>query len=100
MAWSKNTRYPAYYDGTIDADTLDPELATSDSDGLMSKEDKAKLDSIKFDGGTLTPVVKAEDVIKDDNHQFVTKEQIKKWDQAATTGGIEYDEENEMLVFN
>lgn len=44
MAYS--IRYPSYYDSSIDDATLDPELATHTSDGLMSKEDKIKLDSI------------------------------------------------------
>ena len=44
----RKNRYVSYYDASIDDETLDNELASSTSDGLMSKEDKIKLDSIQL----------------------------------------------------
>lgn len=98
--YSKGYKYPSYYDGTIDDSTLDPELASSDSDGLMSKEDKEKLDSIKVDGeGGISLDVKASNVTTDEHHKFVTEEQIKKWDtSAAPSSKMEYNEVDEALV--
>lgn len=101
--YSKGYKYPAYYDGTIDDATLDPELASSDSDGLMSKEDKVKLDSIKFEGeGGISVDVKASNVTTDEHHKFVTEEQIKKWDESSETASkkMEYDEDEEALVIS
>lgn len=99
--YSKGYKYPSYYDGTIDDSTLDPELASSDSDGLMSKEDKEKLDSIKVSGGGISLDVKASNVTTDEHHKFVTEEQIKKWDTSASASSkMEYDEIDEALVIH
>ena len=77
-----NKRYPAFYDASIVETTLDNELATPEKDGLMAREDKAKLDSISVSGdGTVE--VEAEDVICDSNNRFVTDEQITTWTSKA-----------------
>lgn len=95
--YSKGYKYPSYYDGTIDDSTLDPELASSNSDGLMSKEDKVKLDSITIGSeGGISIEVKASSVTTDENHNFVTEEQIKKWDNSSKK--IEYDKDKEALI--
>lgn len=83
MAYNKNVRYPSYYDSSIDDATLDPELATPDSDGLMSKEDKVKLDSIIYEGGEISQVVKASNVVVDSEHRFVSDIQKAEWDAKA-----------------
>lgn len=73
----RKKRYVAYYDGTLDDDDLDPELASSERDGLMSKEDKVKLDSITNNNST--PItINATDVICDSEHRFVTDTLIAK----------------------
>lgn len=95
--YSKGYKYPSYYDGTIDDKTLDPELASTDSDGLMSKEDKVKLDSITIGSeGGISVEVKATDVKTDETHNFVTKEQIEKWNSSSKQ--MEYDEDEEALI--
>lgn len=78
----RNKRYVAYYDGTLDDETLDPELATSERDGLMSKEDKEQFDKLlKGEGLKIT----ADNVICDSNNRFVTDAQIEKINNAITT---------------
>ena len=95
--YSKGYKYPSYYDGTIDDKTLDPELASTDSDGLMSKEDKVKLDSITIGSeGGISVEVKATDVKTDETHNFVTKEQIEKWNNSSKQ--MEYDKDEEALI--
>ena len=95
--YSKGYKYPSYYDGTIDDSTLDPELASSNSDGLMSKEDKVKLDSITIGSeGGISVEVKATDVKTDETHNFVTKEQIEKWNSSSKQ--MVYDEDEEALI--
>lgn len=94
----RKNRYPSYYDASIDDETLDTELATDKTDGLMSKEDKAKLDRISEDG-TFEAIVKAEDVICDADNRFVSDEQIAKWDNNSSSIEAEYDEEEEALIF-
>ena len=78
-------RYAAYYDASVVDDTvLDPELATEFKDGLMAKEDKAKLDKIiTHEDGTIGSEVHADDVICDDDNRFVSEEQISNWDSKA-----------------
>jgi len=98
MAQLRQNRYPSYYDSSIDDDALDNELASPTSDGLMSKEDKIKLDKIS-DSGNLQVEVKAADVIEDKDNMFVTEKQIEKWDSMTKAVNIEYDEEHKALVF-
>lgn len=77
----RNKRYVAYYDGTLDDKALDPELATSERDGLMSKEDKEQFDKLlKGEGLRIT----ADNVICDPNNRFVTDVQITKINNAIT----------------
>lgn len=52
MTQLRKVRYPGFYDASMDDETLDNELATPTSDGLMSKEDKIKLDKISETGGS------------------------------------------------
>lgn len=81
MAQLRKNRYASFYDASMDDATLDNELATATSDGLMSKEDKIKLDRIS-DGATGGPV-NVENIIVNDQKQFVSKEQINRWEAAA-----------------
>ena len=55
-------------------------LATISNDGLMSKADKTKLDSINLnaDGGIIVKP-NASDVAQDSEHRFVTDTQIAEW---------------------
>lgn len=84
---SPNKRYPSYYDASLDnEDILDCELACPTSDGLMSKEDKVKLDSINLgEGGNIivNPEVKASNVIQDNEHRFVTDTEKDYWNNKA-----------------
>lgn len=67
-----------YYDGSFDQEKFDNQmLATVNQDGLMSKEDKTKLDELT--GGT-TNSIEAGNVVQDETHRFVTDEQITAWD--------------------
>ena len=70
-------KFTSYYDGTFDQEDFDREhLATKDQDGLMSKEDKAKLDELAG-GGEST--VEAANVVEDATHRFVTDEEKTAW---------------------
>ena len=118
-------RYPSFYDSSIDEDALDNELATHHTDGLMSKEDKQKLDMLTGESATFSADIITETVEKqfvtieqkskieciktedgsicvDANHvettvdrQFVTVEQKQKIEQSIAA---EYDAESETLV--
>lgn len=94
MAQMRKNRYVGYYDASMDDETLDNELATPTSDGLMSKEDKMKLDKIS-EGSTSGPV-NAEDVIESEDKKFVSDEQIAKWDSSSHT--IEYDPDRQAII--
>ena len=94
MAQLRKNRYASFYDASMDDETLDNELATPTSDGLMSKEDKIKLDKMS-EGGTSGPV-NADDVIESDDKKFVSEEQIAKWDSSSHS--IEYDAERKAIV--
>lgn len=87
-------RYPSYYDSSVDDEVLDNELATHLNDGLMSNQDKIKLD--KIDVESLTANVNASDLIVDDKHMLVTKEQIEIWNNKSSS--VEYDEDRSSLV--
>ena len=78
MAQMRKNRYVGYYDASMDDETLDNELATPTSDGLMSKEDKVKLD--KISEGSISGPVKADDIIETEDKKFVSNDQIAKWD--------------------
>ena len=93
MAQMRKNRYVGYYDASMDDETLDNELASETSDGLMSKEDKAKLD--RLTEGSSGPV-KAEDVVESEDKKFVSNEQIEKWNSASHN--IDYDEERQAIV--
>ena len=74
------------------------EKATAQADGLMSKEDKNKLDNLSTDdikvsgaeGTTLTQKlaapIPATQITEDETHKFVTQEQITKWTTGADIG--------------
>ena len=70
------------YDGTFDQDDFDKELlASKDQDGLMSKEDKVKLDELTGGGsGESSTTIEAANVIQDKTHMFATEEQLSKID--------------------
>ena len=80
----RKNRYASYYDASMDDETLDNELATDTSDGLMSKEDKMKLDSIQI-GGSGSVKIPASEIIPDENNQFVTSEDKQKLDSLEVT---------------
>lgn len=93
MAQMRKNRYVGYYDASMDDETLDNELATPTSDGLMSKEDKIKLDNITE--GSSGPV-KAENIVESEDKNFVSKDQINKWD--SSSHNVTYDPEKEAIV--
>ena len=93
----RQNRYPSYYDSSIDDDALDNELATPKNDGLMSKEDKAKLDNLP-ENGCLE--VKASDIVQDENNMFVTQQQIDNWNQINTKTKVDYDSDRNALIFH
>lgn len=95
----RKNRYVSYYDASIDDETLDNELATESNDGLMSKEDKIKLDSIsvKDDGSVGVDVeVPASKVIQDENNQFVSEQEKQKLESIEVTedGKLAIDADN------
>lgn len=63
-------------------------LVSANLDGLMSKEDKYKLDSIDFDANYYVhPEFHYPTIIQEDeNHRFVTDEQIESWNSKAGAG--------------
>ena len=75
------------YDGTMTEEDLEPVLATQEQDGLMSKEDKKKLDSMSEGGGGSTPIesIDASKVIQDETHRFVTDVEKTTWNSKAGT---------------
>lgn len=84
MAQLRKNRYASFYDASMDDETLDNELATATSDGLMSKEDKIKLDGITVTdtGGVKIPATNIE-TTKD--HQFISEEEKQKLNGLETT---------------
>lgn len=95
MAQMRKNRYVGYYDASMDDETLDNELATPVSDGLMSKEDKIKLD--KISEGSISGPVTAENIIESEDKKFVSNEQIEKWNSSSHR--VEYDPEKEAIVY-
>lgn len=82
----RKNRYAGYYDASMDDETLDNELASETSDGLMSKEDKIKLDKmIVSEDGSVNINVNASEIITDESHQFVTEEDKQKVDNLLMT---------------
>lgn len=79
MAQLRKNRYASFYDASMDDETLDNELATATSDGLMSKEDKIKLDGITVTdtGGVKIP---ASNIVPDKDNQFISEEDKTKLD--------------------
>ena len=75
------------YDGTMTDEDIDLMIATEDQDGLMSKEDKKKLNSLTTggDGSATVDSLEASKVVQDATHRFVTDTQISTWDAKATT---------------
>ena len=75
------------YDGTMTEEDLKQVLATKEQDGLMSKEDKIKLDSLTSgEGGSGTiESIEASKVVQDASHRFVSDTQISTWDSKAGT---------------
>ena len=90
--------------------------ATTTTDGLMSKEDKSKLDNLNTDDikvgtgeeqTTLTDrlaAIPATDITQDETHKFVTDEQIQQWTEGAgienatiTTDGLMSKEDKQKL---
>lgn len=94
MVQMRKNHYVGYYDASMDDETLDNELATPTSDGLMSKEDKIKLDSMS-EGGSSGPV-KADNIVETSDKKFVSEEQIKKWDSSSHE--VTYDPNKEAIV--
>lgn len=79
-------RYVSYYDASMDNETLDNELANHRTDGLMSKEDKIKLDNIQIDEqNIIISNIRAVNVISDEDNRFVSDEQISTWNESITS---------------
>ena len=64
-----------------------PQLVSSSKDGLMSKADKIKLDTIAANANNYThPTTHAATIITTDStHRFVTDSQISTWNNKAST---------------
>ena len=89
----RKNRYVSYYDASINDQSLDNELATNTTDGLMSKEDKIKLDSINIGGdGSIGVQVNASDIITDEQNQFVSEQEKQKLES------IEVNEERSSSI--
>lgn len=74
-----------YYDGTMTEEKYEETvLASSDNDGLMSKEDKIKLDELAGAAGKEI-TVKASNVTEDESHRFVSDDQILAWNAKPET---------------
>ena len=71
----------SFYDGTMTDEDLDIMLATETQDGLMSKEDKIKLNSMS-DGGSIESI-SASKVTQDTDHRFVTDIEKSTWNAKA-----------------
>ena len=70
-----------FYDGTFDQEDFDKEvLASKDQDGLMSKEDKAKLDELTGGESSNITTIEAANVVEDADHMFATESQLAKVD--------------------
>ena len=95
MAQLRKNRYASFYDASMDDETLDNELATATSDGLMAKEDKIKLDSITVTdaGGVKIP---ATNIVPDKDNQFVSEKDKQKLDSLDINedGTVAVDAEN------
>ena len=72
-----------YADDTENASSAD--VATQSFDGLMSKEDKKKLDSIAPGAGTGVSQVEASNVLLDADHRFVTDKEKETWNSKPNT---------------
>lgn len=69
-----------YYDGSLDQDKFDKEmLATPYQDGLMSKEDKTKLDELTGGSSQEPASINAGLISQDETHRFVTDEEKAAW---------------------
>ena len=90
-------QYVGIYDGTMTDDDLDVMLATQTQDGLMSKEDKIKLDNLSGGGGSV-PVesIEASKVIQDTDHRFVTDTEKSTWNTKAGTDKAETEKDGLM----
>ena len=73
-------------------------LVSANLDGLMSKEDKYKLDSVEFNANYYVhPEQHPPTIITEDpTHRFVTEEQIANWD--AKAGATDATTENSGLM--
>ena len=62
-------------------------IATQNANGLMTKEDKVKLDDIEPNANNYVhPMTHpASMIIEDDNHKFVSTEQIELWNSKVST---------------
>jgi hypothetical protein len=68
----------------IKTDITDLTIATATVNGLLSSNDKAKLDSIQ-EGATTSPTsITAEIVVTDSNNRFVTDAEIASWNAKQT----------------
>ena len=69
------------YDGTFNQDKFDKDLlASKEQDGLMSKEDKEKLDNLSGGGSSEgSTSINASNVVEDGTHRFVTDIEKTTW---------------------
>ena len=77
-------QFATFYNGAVQED--DDVLATPTQDGLMSKEDKAKLDSLSegSGGGGTVESIEASKVIQDASHRFTTDTEKATWNAKAS----------------
>ena len=75
------------------------EVASHDKNGLMSKEDKKKLDSIdpgisNYEHPEVHPATM---IVEDSNHRFITDKEREKWDNAASSSKLATPESDGLL---
>lgn len=69
-----------FYDASFDKDDFNNTmLASKTQPGLMSSDDKVKLDSLSSGGSASPNPVNAKDILVDSEHCFVTDEQKASW---------------------
>lgn len=75
-----------FYDASFDKDDFNNTmLASKTQPGLMSSDDKVKLDSLSSGGGASPNPINAKDILVDSEHCFVTDKQKASWSAKPET---------------
>ena len=82
----KKNKLVSFYDASFDEnDFNNTMLASKTQPGLMSSDDKVKLDSLSSGGSTSPNPVNAKDILVDSEHCFVTDKQKASWSAKPET---------------